>query len=243
MKAVTQASVDSVHRVMDHAPMTDPCVVSIHVGKVAPLGPDGIPSGFVKHRVSSVVTVAPLGIIGDEQADLTVHGGADKAVYAYARAHYAAWRREYPQHADLLVAGGLGENLAIDGMTEADICVGDVHAIGSARLQVCQPRQPCFKFALRFNDTLMPKAMIRNGRSGWYYRVINAGILSPDDRVVLLERPNPNFPLTRLVELITHHNATMTEWQQMSHMAGLAMDLQRRASDIVRRHGRGRVAE
>lgn len=223
--------------------MMDPYVASIHVGKIAPLGPDGVPSGFVKHKVSGGVTVTSSGIIGDEQADLTVHGGADKAVYAYGLSHYAAWRREYPQHADLLVAGALGENLAIDGMTEADICVGDVHGIGAARLQVCQPRQPCFKFALRFNDTRMPKAMIRNGRSGWYYRVIDGGVISPEDHAVLLERPNPNFPLTRLVELITHHNATMAEWQQMTDLAGLAMDLQRRASDIVRRQGKDRAAD
>jgi len=111
--------------------MNEPRVASIHVGKVASLGPDGVPSGFVKHGVSSAVNVVHLGIVGDEQADLRVHGGPDKAVYAYASAHYAAWRRDYPQHTNLLVAGGLGENLSIDGMTEAELCVGDVHAIGT----------------------------------------------------------------------------------------------------------------
>jgi MOSC domain-containing protein YiiM len=215
--------------------MNDPCVTSIHVGKVAPLGPDGVASGFVKHGVSGGVSVSALGIFGDEQADLRVHGGPDKAVYAYAARHYAAWLREYPQHADLLVAGGLGENLSIDGMTEAEICVGDVHGIGTTRLQVCQPRQPCFKFALRFNDARLPKAMIANGRSGWYYRVMDAGVLCPGDRVVLLERPNPNFSLSRLVDLMNHHNATLDEWQQMRNMAGLAMDLQKRASEILNR--------
>jgi MOSC domain-containing protein YiiM len=215
--------------------MNDPRVASIHIGKVAPLGPDDVPSGFVKHRVSSAVTVTPLGIIGDEQADLRVHGGPDKAVYAYALAHYAAWRREYPQHFDLLVAGGLGENLSIEGMTEAELCVGDVHGIGTTRLQVCQPRQPCFKFALRFSDTLMPKAMIRNGRAGWYYRILDPGVITQGDRVAVLERPNPSFPFTRLVELITHHDATIAEWQQMAGMPGLALDWQRRAAEILGR--------
>jgi MOSC domain-containing protein YiiM len=215
--------------------MNEPRVASIHVGEIAPLGPDRVPSGFVKHEVSSAVTVTPLGIVGDEQADLRVHGGPDKAVYGYASAHYAAWRREYPQHTKLLVAGAFGENLSIDGMTEAELCVGDVHGIGTARLQVCQPRQPCFKFALRFEDRLMPKAMIRNGRSGWYYRVLIPGVISRGDRVVVLERPNPNFAFTRLVELITHHNATTAEWQQMKGMQGLALDWQRRASEILGR--------
>ena len=79
--------------------MNEPRVASIHVGKVAPLGPDGVPSGFVKHRVTGAVNVAPLGVVGDEQADLRVHGGPDKAVYGYASTHYAAWRRDYPQQA------------------------------------------------------------------------------------------------------------------------------------------------
>ena len=215
--------------------MNEPRVASIHLGKVAPLGPDGVPSGFVKHGVSSAVNVTPLGIVGDEQADLRVHGGLDKAVYGYASTHYAAWRHDYPQHTDLLVAGGLGENLSIDGMTEAELCVGDVHAIGTTRMQVCQPRQPCFKFALRFGDVLMPGAMLRNGRSGWYYRILIPGVISPGDRVEVLERPNPDFAFTRLVELIAHHNATRGEWQQMKDMRGLALDWQRRAAEVLAR--------
>lgn len=218
--------------------MKEPRIASIHLGRIAPLGPDGVPSGFVKQRVSGAVNVTPSGIVGDEQADLRVHGGPDKAVYGYASAHYAAWRRDYPQHTGLLVAGGLGENLSIDGMTEADLCVGDVHGIGTTRLQVCQPRQPCFKFALRFDDLLMPKAMIRNGRSGWYYRVLVPGVISQGDRVAALERPHPNFAFTRLVELITRHNATLAEWQQMKGMQGLALDWQRRAAEVLGRRAK-----
>ena len=216
--------------------MNEPRVASIHVGRIAPLGPEGVPSGFVKHTVFSPVSVAPLGIVGDEQADLRVHGGPDKAVYAYGAAHYAAWKREYPHHAELLTAGGLGENLSIDGMTESELCVGDVHGIGTTRLQVCQPRQPCFKFALRFGDVLMPRAMLRNGRSGWYYRVLEPGVIVPGDRVRVLERPHPDFAFTRLVELISRHNATMAEWQQMQGMQGLALEWQRHAAEILGRH-------
>ena len=131
---------------------------SIHVGQIAPLGKDGVLSAFVKRAVATTVEVTPLGLVGDSQADLRVHGGPEKAVYGYATANYAAWRTEYPQHSRLLVPGGFGENLAIDGMMEADLCVGDVHEIGGALLQVCQPRQPCFKFALRFDDTALPRA-------------------------------------------------------------------------------------
>jgi MOSC domain-containing protein YiiM len=218
--------------------MKHPRVASIHVGRVAPLGRDGVQSGFVKHATSGPVHVTSLGILGDEQADLKVHGGPDKAVYGYGLAHYIAWRQEYPQHDSLLVPGGLGENLAIEHLTELDLCVGDVHGIGTARLQICQPRQPCFKFALRFDDKNLPKAMIRNGRSGWYYRVLAPGAISPGDRVVLLERPNPSFPFTRLVELTTLGRATRAELELMRDMPGLALNWQRRADEMLARQPR-----
>lgn len=202
---------------------------SIHVGKIAPLGKDGVPSSFVKHPVSTAVEVTALGLAGDEQADLRVHGGLEKAVYGYSTANYAAWRAEYPQHTALLGPGGFGENLAIDGMTESDLCVGDVHAMGTALLQVCQPRQPCFKFALRFDDTALPKAMVQNGRSGWYYRVIRAGLISPGDDIALHERPNPDFPFTRLVELAGRSRATPAELRRMVEMQGIASDWRNQA--------------
>ena len=201
-----------------------PRIASIHAGKVAPLGPEGVPSGFVKHEIKRSVQVSPLGIIGDEQADLSVHGGTEKAVYGYALAHYEAWRADYPHHAASLVPGGFGENLCIAGMSEADLCVGDIHRIGSARLQVCQPRQPCFKLALRFEDKMMPKAMIRSGRAGWYYRVLQEGEIAPDDAVLVEERPNPDFPFVRLVGLGSNGTATRRELERLRHMEGLASD-------------------
>src|ERR1700746_1866956 len=83
-------------------------VVSVQVGRAAPLGPDGVLSGFVKHPVFAPVDVTPTGIVGDQQADLRVHGGPEKAVYAYAASRYADWLRAVPQHAALLVPGGFG---------------------------------------------------------------------------------------------------------------------------------------
>jgi MOSC domain-containing protein YiiM len=202
--------------------MTDARVESIHIGQIAPLGPDGVPSAFVKHPVPAPVEVTTLGLAGDHQADLRVHGGPEKAVYGYALANYAAWRAEYPQHSALLVPGGFGENLAIDGIRESDLCVGDVHAIGSALLQVCQPRQPCFKFALRFDDTKLPKAMVRNGRAGWYYRVLRTGIIAVGDAIKVHDRPNPDFPFARLVEISGRARATRSELERMIAMPGLA---------------------
>jgi MOSC domain-containing protein YiiM len=184
--------------------MLDVHVVSVHLGKIAPLGPENVPSAIVKRATEGPVAVSPLGLVGDEQADKRVHGGPDKAVYGYGLRHYAAWAAEYPKHAALFAPGGVGENLALHGIVEDDICVGDVHAIGSALLQVCQPRQPSFKFALKFGDSKLPRAMVRNGRSGWYYRVLQTGEIAAQDRVSLHARPNPDFAFPRLVEIVNH---------------------------------------
>jgi MOSC domain-containing protein YiiM len=212
-----------------------PSLLSIHAGKVAPLGPDGVPSAFVKQRIEGTARVNAHGLATDAQADLSVHGGLEKAVYGYSFGHYAYWRLEYPQHADVLVPGGFGENLCIEAMSETDICVGDVHRIGDCRLQVCQPRQPCFKLALRFSDKMMPKAMIRSGRAGWYYRVLEAGELAAGDKVRLEDRPNPDFSFARLVELISYGKATQAELERMQDMPGLASGWQTRAREYLSR--------
>jgi MOSC domain-containing protein YiiM len=212
----------AVLRIEQASTMTNARLESIHIGQIAPLGPNGVPSAFVKHPVAGPVEVTPVGLAGDTQADPRVHGGVEKAVYGYSMANYVAWRAEYPQHSALLVPGGFGENLAIEGINESDLCVGDVHAIGSALLQVCQPREPCFKFALRFADKSMPRAMVRNGRSGWYYRVLKTGLIGVGDAVNMHDRPNPDFPFARLVELAGRAKATRPELERMAGMPGLA---------------------
>jgi MOSC domain-containing protein YiiM len=217
--------------------MNDPLVESIHVGKIAPLGPDGVPSGFVKQSVRFAVKVAELGLVGDEQADLSVHGGTEKAVYAYSLSHYEAWRREYPQHSLILLPGAFGENLCVRGLQEADICVGDIHRIGTSTLQVCQPRQPCFKLALRFENKLLPKAMVRTGRAGWYYRVLEPGEMRAGDPLRLEHRPNPDFRFSRLVELISHGNPSQAELERLQDMPGLAIEWQERARNWLQAEG------
>jgi MOSC domain-containing protein YiiM len=200
-------------------------VVSVHLGRVAPLGPEGVPSAIVKRAVEGPVAVTSLGLVGDQQADKRVHGGPDMAVYGYATRHYPAWAVDFPQHAEKFAPGGVGENLAIDGIVEQDLCVGDIHAIGSTLLQVCQPRQPCFKFALKFGDARLPRAMVRNGRCGWYYRVVQTGEIAAGDRVTLHARPHPDFAFPRLVEIVNHGEATAEELYRLAAMEGLAKKL------------------
>ena len=97
-----------------------------------------------------------------------------------------------------------------------------MHAVGDALLQVCQPRQPCFKFALRLRSNRLPRAMVKNGRAGWYYRVVRTGQVAAGDEVALHARPNPDFPFARLVEIVNHGMATREELQRLADMEGLA---------------------
>src|SRR4051812_2474569 len=209
-----------------------PIVSSIQIGGVAPLGPQSVPSGFVKHGVPQARVTAN-GLDGDAQADLAVHGGADKAVYGYAQAHYPFWEAQFPRHAGRFTGGAMGENLTIGGLDETALCVGDVHVIGSAVLQVCQPRQPCFKLALFFNDSHMPKAMVRSGRSGWYYRVLAPGTIRAGDILRLENRPHPDFLFRRLVQIVSFGGATQSELLRMAEMDGLAQQWQRRAREVL----------
>jgi MOSC domain-containing protein YiiM len=208
-------------------------LASVQAGQVAPLGSDGVPSAFVKHQVAGAVRVGALGLDGDAQADLRVHGGPEKAVYAYAAAHYAPWATEWPDLAARFVPGAFGENLTIEGVTEADLCVGDIHGIGSVRLQVCQPRQPCFKLALNFDNSRLPKALVRSGRSGWYYRVLEPGSLQAGEPIKLLERPLPDFPFNALLAFLYGRDLDIAALQRVASTEAVAQSLRSAARQAL----------
>jgi len=207
------------------------------VGTVAPLGPQGVPSAFVKHTAEGRTAVFRHGLDGDEQADLRFHGGTEKAVYGYSLDHYGRWKADFPNHSATLIPGAFGENLTIEGLTETDMCVGDVHRIGTAVLQVCQPRQPCFKLALHFGDKRLPAAMVRSGRCGWYYRVLSEGELGPGYQVELVDRPQPGLPFTRLIEFVNFARSTDAELLALSRLEEVAAGIRRRALDKLAARG------
>ena len=197
-------------------------IVSVQVGGVVPLGPKGVPSGFIKRPVDEPIMAGRLGLAGDKQADLRVHGGPDKAVYCYPVEHYASWRMVMPHHAALLVPGGFGENLTIEGLDEDDVAIGDIFRVGRARMQVTQPRQPCFKLALLFDDPQMVRAMVRSGFSGWYLRVIGSGVIGAGAPITLVDRPNPGWSITRFNHLINEGDASREELVELADLPGLA---------------------
>jgi MOSC domain-containing protein YiiM len=193
-------------------------VRSVQAGRVSALGPQHVPSAFVKRPVAGTAHVGLLGLDGDEQADLRVHGGPGKAVYGYAHANYSVWLQAFPQHAALLLPGGLGENLTLDGCDELSVCISDIVRIGSVVLQVTEPRQPCFKFALRFKDNGMVRAMVENGMCGWYYRVLEPGTLTAGDALALLERPNPTWSIDRVNRRIVQRRASAAEREEFANL-------------------------
>jgi MOSC domain-containing protein YiiM len=148
-----------------------------------------VATGIFKTPVGGLVKIGRLNLTGDQQADLTVHGGTDKAVYAYPAEHYEYWRRELP---DVTFSWGqFGENLTTEGLMEDTLHIGDRLRVGSAILMVTQPRLPCYKLALRFGRDDMIKRFLTSGRSGFYFSVIESGSVAASSEIEVLSR-DPN---------------------------------------------------
>lgn len=175
-------------------------VQSVHIGKVNALG--STTSAIDKHAIDGAVEVGLLGIEGDAQADLRVHGGVDKAVHCYPWSHYAYWRQHLQKSALLNQPGAFGENLSVCGIDENDVCIGDQLRIGSVLFAVSQGRQPCFKLNLRFRCDDMAAQVQRTLRAGWYLRVIEAGSLRASDTINLVARPHDKFTVAHVLAVI-----------------------------------------
>ena len=177
-------------------------ILQVLTGPVAALGTAGKTSAIAKNPVTGPIAIGPLGLEGDAQADLRVHGGHDKAVHLYAWAHYAAWRAELGDRPVLQAPGAFGENLSVSGLDEASVCLGDRWQAGSAVLEVTQGRQPCWKLNLRFGVPDMAVRVQNTLRAGWYCRTLQAGVVQSGDALQLLERPHPGWTVQRLLALI-----------------------------------------
>ncbi|MEV7551425.1 MOSC domain-containing protein [Amycolatopsis sp. NPDC089917] len=146
-------------------------------------------SAISKARVEApFLDLGEINLTGDDQADRTVHGGVDKAVYVYPAAHYQAWSEQGFQS----VAGDFGENLSVEGADEFEVRIGDVWSWGDALVQVSQPRTPCFKLAMKTGRKDVIPAMIDSGRSGWYLRVLRPGRVPTSGRMTLEQRDPVN---------------------------------------------------
>jgi MOSC domain-containing protein YiiM len=158
-----------------------------------------VTTGIFKQPVDGRVMMRLLNLDGDRQADLTVHGGVEKAVYAYPVEHYAYWRQEFPN--DELPWGAFGENLTVEGLLESEVNIGDRFRIGTAEVMVTQPRFPCFKLNLKFGRDDMVKRFLNSRLSGIYFSVVQEGEIGAGDAITLVSRDEHNITVADIVQI------------------------------------------
>lgn len=193
-------------------------------------------SAIAKTPAGRPVLAGPLGLAGDEQADLSVHGGVDKAIHHYPRDHYAGWEAELDGHVLLSSPGAFGENITSSGLTEAMVFIGDRYRLGGALVEVSQGRQPCWKIDHRFGRKGVTARVIETGRSGWYYRVIEPGEVAEGDGLELVERPHPEWSVERTFRLLVGggHKADLAAVAALADLPVLAESWRTRAGKLAR---------
>ena len=158
-------------------------ILSINVAlpRVVSVRGKQVETGIFKIPVSGPIAVRKLNLAGDGQADLSVHGGPDKAVYLYSWDNILHWKKALQR--DDLGPGSFGENLTVEGLGENEVAIGDEFAIGTARFVVTQPRLPCFKLALALETPSITKTFLESGRTGFYLRVLQEGVIQAGDAI------------------------------------------------------------
>lgn len=189
---------------MTEAPAITARLVSIQVGQPQLVHPEQVPplrTALGKKPVTGPVRLESLGLEGDAQADQRFHGGPEKAVLCYSADHYAGWSAELQRPG--MPWGFFGENFSVSGLTEADVCLGDVFTLGMARVRVTQPREPCYKLSRYWQIDDLEERARTSGRTGWYLAVEAAGPVEAGEMMRLVERPAPEWPIAR-VNFVMH---------------------------------------
>lgn len=208
--------------------MDDARILSVQVGRARRMGTEDAPdpmqrpwsSAIFKDPVSGPVWADTIQLTGDEQADLRVHGGPDKAVYAYPVEHLRAWAIELGLGE--IPGGGFGENLTTSGLLEDGVCIGDTFRAGEVLLQVSHPRGPCWKLARRWNLPDLAIRVDQMGRTGWYHRVLREGHLQAGDALELLERLHPAWTVQRAYSVLRAPALSPAEALELAALPELA---------------------
>ncbi|OCW59548.1 MOSC domain-containing protein [Hoeflea olei] len=214
--------------------------ITLLTGRARPLAGSQALSGIAKRPTDRPLRLGPEGFDGDEQADRRVHGGIEKAVHHYPLDHYPLWRGELGDLPALEAPGGFGENISASGLTEAGVAVGDIFRLGTALVQVSQGRQPCWKLNHRFGVPDMARRVQKTGRTGWYYRVLEQGIVTAGDRLELVDRIAPDWTLYRLWHALYVDRLNLNELKGIAALDVLAEGWRKYA---VRRLESGRVED
>lgn len=215
-------------------------ILSVLVGKVRPFRGDDEPSAIGKLPVAGPVAIGPLGLVGDEQADRVHHGGIDKAIHHYPADHYPYWQGELGGVPLLGAPGAFGENITTSGFDEQNICLGDRLRLGTALVEVSQARQPCWKLDHRFGRKGVMAKVVTTRRSGWYYRVLEAGQVQAGDMLTLVDRPYAEWPLASLFALLIGGEAKsrVDDLRALGHVPVLAETWKIRRAKLAEQYGR-----
>ena len=181
-----------------------------------------VKTGIVKSPVDDRVAVSRTGLDGDGQADLSVHGGVDMAVYAYPFEHYAFWQSQLSR--DEMPMGQLGENLTVEGLTEDRVCIGDVLTVGTARFEVSQPRIPCHKLAMRMEMPQFPKLFLASLRVGFYLRVLDEGEIGAGDSIECVPAAWASMTVREIAELVNLEPARMEAARRAVELPALSQE-------------------
>jgi MOSC domain-containing protein YiiM len=196
--------------------------VSLFIGQVQALPVSGRPTAMYKTQVQGPVELGLEGFVGDQHADLRVHGGPEKAVHLYPSTYYAKLAAQFGDAAPLLVPGSMGENLATDELDEHDVRLGDVWQLGSALIQVCQPRNPCWKIDERFGADGMALFIDQHLLTGWYWRVLQTGVVNPTDTLLLHEAASHATTLHQAMTLWRAHPPKLDQLSELAEVPGIA---------------------
>jgi MOSC domain-containing protein YiiM len=178
-----------------------------------------VTTGIFKTPVPGMVALRRHNLDGDQQADLSVHGGPTKAVYVYPSQHYAYWRSELP--AIELAWGNFGENLTTDGLDEESVRIGDEFRVGTARMVVTEPRMPCFKLGIRFGRADMVKRFLKSQRTGFYFGVVDEGEVQAGDELELLAKHPDGLTVADVTRLYTTEKANIALLRKAISVAAL----------------------
>jgi len=196
-------------------------VVSVNVGlpKQISYGKRQVVTSIFKEPIEGRVKVTTLNLDGDAQADLSVHGGLDKAIYSYSEEHYKYWKEVYPTI--VMPFGMFGENLTTQGLNEDTVNIGDQYQIGSSRLVVTQPRMPCYKLGIKFGRMDILEKFINSQRPGIYYKVLEEGELGAGDNIKLLYKDKNNVTINDIVSLYVNDRNDEENISKMKRAAKL----------------------
>lgn len=194
----------------------------------------GFTSAIDKQPITGRMAVEIDGLNADEQADRRHHGGPEMALLFYPADHYPAWRSELPEKADRFVAGGFGENLSANGLSEENVLIGDIWRAGTTLLQVAQGRAPCRTLNRRFEDDGMVSRVSENGRAGWYLRVLETGTIGAGDTMTLVDRADHGWTVRRTADVILHKAGDAADLRALAALETLAPEWREKATKARR---------